>query len=41
MYSTVSTLQLGLRYKVPIARKNVYKKTFIPSAISVLNSGAT
>ena len=26
MYSTVSTLQLALRCKVAIARKNVYKK---------------
>ena len=31
----------GRRYKVPIARKNVYKKSIIPSAISVLNSRAT
>ena len=31
----------GRRYKVPIARKNVYTKSFIPSAISVLNSRAT
>ena len=31
----------GRRYKVPIARKNVHKKYFIPSAISVLNSRAT
>ena len=34
-------LPSGRRYKVPIARKNVYKKSFIPSAISVLNSQAT
>ena len=34
-------LRSGRRYKVPIARKNVYKKSFIPSAISVLNSRAT
>ena len=26
---------------MPIVRKNVYKKSFIPSAISVLNSRAT
>ena len=31
----------GRRFKVPIASKNVHKKSVIPSAISVLNSRAT
>ena len=39
--SQFQKLRSGRRYKRPIARKNVYKKTFIPSAISVLNSRAT
>ena len=40
-FSQFQKLRSGRRYKVPIARKNVYKKSFIPSAISVLNSRAT
>ena len=40
-FSQFQKLQSGRRYKVPIARKNVYKKSFIPSASSVLNSRAT
>ena len=41
LFSQFLKLQSGRRYKVPIAKKNVYKKSFIPSAISVLNSRAT
>ena len=41
LFSQFQKLRSGRRYKVPIARKNVYKKYFIPSAISVLNSRAT
>ena len=45
LFSQFQKLRSGLRYQVPTARKNVYKKTkivgFIPSAISVLNSRAT
>ena len=41
LFSQFLKLRSGRRYKVPIARKNVYKKSFIPSAISVLNSRAT
>ncbi len=40
LFSQFLKLRSGRRYKVPIARKNVYKKSFIPSAISVLNSRA-
>ena len=41
LFSQFLKLRSGRRYKVPIARKNVYKKSFIPSAIVVLNSQAT
>ena len=41
LFSQFHKLRSGRRYKVPIARKNVCKKSFIPSAISVLNSRAT
>ena len=41
LFSQFQKLRSGRRYKVPIARKNVYKKSFIPIAISVLNSHAT
>ena len=30
-------LPLGRRLKVPLAKKNVYTKSFIPAAVSVLN----
>ena len=43
LFSQFQKLRSGIRYQVPTARKNVYKKIFgfIPSAISVLNSMAT
>ena len=41
LFSQFQKLRSGCRYKVPIARKNVYKKSVIPIAISVLNSRAT
>ena len=31
-------LPSGRRLKVPVAKKNVYKKSFIPTAVSVLNA---
>lgn len=31
-------LPSGKRYKVPLARKNLFKKSFLPSAITILNS---
>ena len=36
--SEFEMLPSGRRLKVPLARKNVYKKSFVPSAISILNS---
>ena len=41
LFSQFQKLWSSRRYKVPIARKNVYKKSYIPRAISVLNSRAT
>ena len=35
LFSQFQKLPSGRRYKVPIARKNVYKRCFIQSAISV------
>ena len=40
LFSQFQKLWSGQRYKVLIARKNVYKRSFIPSAISILNSQA-
>ena len=34
-------LPSGKRYRVPRCRKNIFKKSFIPSAVAVLNSGPT
>jgi hypothetical protein len=31
-------LPLGIRFNAPVARKSTYKKSFIPSAIALLNS---
>ena len=41
LFSQFQKLRSGRRYKVPIARKTVYQTSFIPSAISFLNSRAT
>ncbi|KAK7916747.1 hypothetical protein WMY93_012508 [Mugilogobius chulae] len=32
-----SLLPSGRRYRVPLARRNIYKKSFIPTAITALN----
>ena len=34
----IRRLPSGRRFRVPLARKNSYKKSFIPSAIAVLNA---
>ena len=31
-------LNSGRRYRVPLATKNIYKKSFVPRAVNVLNS---
>lgn len=38
LYPSFEILPSRRRFKVPLARKNLYKKSFIPSAISVLNA---
>ena len=37
LHHSFQLLPSGRRYKVPLARKNVYKKSFIPTAITTLN----
>ena len=38
LHSRFQILHSGRRLKVPLAKKNCYKKSFIPSAISILNT---
>ena len=38
LYRLFQKLPSGRRYRVPRARRNVYKHSFIPSAISILNN---
>ena len=38
MYCQFEVLPSGRRYRLPLARKNVFKKSFLPTAVSVLNS---
>ena len=38
LFSQFEPLNSGRRYRVPLATKNIFKKSFIPSAISILNS---
>ena len=38
--SAFETLPSGRRLRMPLAHKNCYKISFIPSAISILNSSA-
>ena len=35
---TLSEVKFNTRLKVPLAKKNVYKKSFIPTAVSVLKA---
>lgn len=37
LHQSFQLLPSGCCYKVPLARKNVYKKSFIPTAITKLN----
>ena len=41
LHSSFTLLPSGRRYKVPSARKSIYKKSFIPSAVTALNSRRT
>ena len=38
MYCHFQKLPSGRRYRIPFARKNLFKKSFLPSAVSILNS---
>ena len=38
LHQSFDLLPSGRRYRVPLARKNTYKKSFIPTAITTLNS---
>jgi len=37
LHSSFNVLPSGRRYKVPLVKKATYKKTFIPTAIDILN----
>ena len=39
LHSSFQKLPSGRRLRVPMARKNTYKKLFVPSAITILNNG--
>ena len=38
LFSNFQKLPSGRRYRVPIARKNLFKKSFVPTAVAILNS---
>ena len=38
LHHSFQLLPSGRRFNVPLARKNIYKKSFIPSAITILNN---
>ena len=38
LHSAFQRLPSGRRYRVPFARKNTFKHSFVPSAISILNA---
>ncbi len=38
LFSQFELLKSGRRYRVPLAKKNVFKKSFIPNAIRIINS---
>ena len=38
LHSSFQKLPSGRRFRVPLARKNILKKSFVPSAVSVLNA---
>ena len=40
LHPLIRRLPSGRRFRVPLARKNSYKKPFIPSAIEVLNANS-
>ncbi len=38
LFSLFELLKSGRRYRVPLAKNNVFKKSFIPNAIRIINS---
>ena len=40
LHSHFEKLPSGRRYRVPIARKNLFKKSFLPTAVTILNSNS-
>ena len=40
LHPLIRRLPSGRRFRIPLARKNSYKKSFIPSAIVVLNANS-
>ena len=38
LYKMFERMPSGRRYRTPLAKKNLYKKSFVPSAVSLINS---
>ena len=38
LHNSFTKLPSGRRYRMPLARKNLFKKLFVPTAVSILNS---
>ena len=38
LYDMFERMPSGRRYRTPLAKKTLYKKSFVPSAVSLINS---
>ena len=38
LYTMFEMMPSGRRYRTPLAKKNLYKKSFVPSAVSLINN---
>ena len=38
LYNSFQRMPSGRRYRTPLAKKTLYKKSFIPSAVTLINS---
>ena len=38
LYKMFERMPSGRRYRTPLAKKTLYKKSFVPSAVSLINS---
>ena len=38
LYDIFERMPSGRRYRTPLARKTLYKKSFVPSAVALINS---